>query len=310
MKLLSIVFSFRNEEGNIKPLVKRISTAMEKIQNWKYELIFVNDDSTDKSEQILLELQKNYPIKLINMSRNFGIDPCVLAGFRNSSGDAIIYLHTDQQDPPELIPDLIKKHEEGNEIVHTVRTKRKGEGKFRMFLTKIAYKIINSLSDINLPVQAGDYKLISKKALQEILKQKEFRPYVRGLSVWVGFKQDFIFYEREARGEGESKMPLLSAGPITDFINGVTSYSLKPLYLGIVFGFFSMIISILLIIYALYLKFNNLAIPGSTSIVISISFFSGIILFTLGILGIYLARIFEQTKGRDQYVIKEIKDYK
>ena len=310
MKLLSIVFSFRNEEGNIEPLVKRITTTMKKIENWKYELIFVNDDSTDKSEQILLDLQKNYPIKLINMSRNFGIDPCVLAGFRNSSGDAIIYLHTDQQDPPEIIPDLIKKHEEGNEIVHTVRTKRKGEGKFRMFLTKIAYKIIDTVSDINLPVQAGDYKLISKKALNEILKQKEFRPYVRGLSVWVGFKQDFIFYEREARGEGESKMPLLSAGPITDFINGVTSYSLKPLYVGIIFGLISMIISFLLIIYALYLKFNNLAIPGSTSIVISISFFSGIILFTLGILGIYLARIFEQTKGREQYVIKEIKDYK
>ena len=310
MKLLSIVFSFRNEEGNIEPLVKRISTTMEKIGNWKYELIFVNDDSTDKSEQILLDLQKNYPVKLINMSRNFGIDPCVLAGFRNSSGDAVIYLHTDQQDPPEIIPDLIKKHEEGNEIVHTVRTKRKGEGKFRMFLTKIAYSVINTLSDINLPVQAGDYKLISKKALSEILKQKEFRPYVRGLSVWVGFKQDFIYYEREARGEGESKMPLLSAGPITDFINGVTSYSLKPLYLGIIFGFVSMIISFLLIIYALYLKFNNLAIPGSTSIIITVSFFSGIILFTLGIIGIYLARIFEQTKGREQYVIKEIKDYK
>ena len=282
MKLLSIVFSFRNEEGNIEPLVKRISTTMEKIENWKYELIFVNDDSTDKSEQILLDLQKNYPVKLINMSRNFGIDPCVLAGFRNSSGDAVIYLHTDQQDPPEIIPDLIKKHEEGNEIVHTVRTKRKGEGKFRMFLTKIAYSVINTLSDINLPVQAGDYKLISKKALSEILKQKEFRPYVRGLSVWVGFKQDFIYYEREARGEGESKMPLLSAGPITDFINGVTSYSLKPLYLGIIFGFISMIISFLLIIYALYLKFNNLAIPGSTSIIITVSFFSGIILFTAG----------------------------
>jgi len=310
MKLLSIVFSFRNEEGNIEPLVKRISTTMNKIKNWEYELIFVNDDSTDKSEQILLDLQKDHPIKLINMSRNFGIDPCVLAGFRNSSGDVVIYLHTDQQDPPELIAELIKKHEEGNEIVHTVRTKRKGEGKFRMFLTKIAYKIINTLSDINLPTQAGDYKLISRKALNEILKQKEFRPYVRGLSVWVGFKQDFIFYEREARGQGESKMPLLSAGPITDFINGVTSYSLKPLYLGIFFGFTSMIISFLLIIYALFLKFSNLAIPGSTSIIIAVSFFSGIILFTLGIVGIYLARIFEQTKGREQYVIKEIKDYK
>tara|TARA_B100000035_G_scaffold276231_1_gene253759 strand:+ start:325 stop:1257 length:933 start_codon:yes stop_codon:yes gene_type:complete len=310
MKLLSIVFSFRNEEGNIEPLIKRISTTMQKIQHWNYELIFVNDDSTDNSEKILINLQKSNPIKIINMSRKFGVDPCVLAGFRNCSGDAIIYLHTDQQDPPELIPDLIKKYEDGNEIVHTVRTKRKGEGKFRMFITKIAYSIINTLSDINLPVQAGDYKLISKKALNEILKQKEFRPYVRGLSVWVGFKQDFIFYEREARGEGESKMPLLSAGPITDFINGVTSYSLKPLYIGILFGFVSMFISILLIIYALYLKINSLAIPGSTSIIITISFFSGIILFTLGIIGIYLARIFEQTKGREQYVIKEIKDYK
>ena len=310
MKLLSIIFSFRNEEGNIEPLVKRISITMKEIKNWKYELIFINDDSNDKSEQILLDLQKNYPIKLINMSRNFGVDACVLAGFRNCSGDAIIYLHTDQQDPPEIIPSLIKKYEEGNEIVHTVRTKRKGEGKFRMFLTKIAYNIINFLSDINLPVQAGDYKLISRKALNEILRQKEFRPYVRGLSVWVGFKQDFVFYEREARARGDSKMPLLSSGPITDFINGVTSYSLKPLYLGVIFGFISMMISFLLIIYALFLKFNNLAIQGSTSIIIAISFFSGIILFTLGIIGIYLARIFEQTKGREQYVIKEIIDYK
>ena len=310
MKLLSIVFSFRNEEGNIEPLVKRISTTMQKIENWKYELIFVNDDSTDNSENILDKLQENYPIKIINMSRNFGVDPCVLAGFKNCSGDAIIYLHTDQQDPPEIIPDLIKKYEEGNEIVHTVRSKRKGEGKFRMFVTKIAYSIINSLSDIDLPNQAGDYKLISKNALKEILKQKEYRPYVRGLSVWVGFKQGFVYYEREARGQGKSKMPLLSAGPITDFINGITSYSLKPLYLGIIFGFVSIIISLLLILYSLYLKFSNLAIPGSTSIIIAVSFFSGIMLFTLGVMGIYLARIFEQTKGREQYIIKEIKDFK
>ena len=149
MKLLSIVFSFRNEEGNIEPLVKRVSTAMENVEGWKYEIIFVNDSSTDTSEKILTNLQKNFPIKIINMSRNFGVDPCVLAGFRNSSGDAIIYLHSDQQDPPEIIPQLIKKHEEGNDIVHTVRTKRKGEGKFRMFLTKIAYKVINSLCKLS-----------------------------------------------------------------------------------------------------------------------------------------------------------------
>ena len=310
MKLLSIVFSFRNEEGNIEPLVKRVSNTMQKVENWKYELIFVNDDSTDNSEEILINLQKNHPIKIINMSRNFGNDPCVLAGFRNCSGDAIVYLHSDQQDPPELIIELIKKYEEGNEIVHTVRTKRKGEGKFRMFVTSIAYKTIHMLSDISLPIQAGDYKLISKKALRVILNQKEFRPYVRGLSIWVGFKQGFVYYEREARGEGKSKMPLLSAGPVNDYILGITSYSLKPLYLGIIFGFFAIFISFLLICYSLFLKFNGLAIPGSTSIIIAISFFSGILLFTLGIIGIYLARIFEQTKGREQYVIKEIKDYK
>ena len=310
MKLLSVVFSFRNEEGNIKELVNRINISLEKLTNWNYELIFVNDDSTDNSESILLELQKKYPIRIINMSRNFGVDPCVLAGFRNAKGDAIVYLHTDLQDPPEIIPDLIKKHEEGFDVVHTIRTKRKGESKFRMLVTRIAYLLINILSDIKLPIESGDYKLISRKALDKILDQKEFRPYVRGLSVWVGFKQTFYKYERQARGSGKSKMPLLSKGPVTDFINGITSYSLKPLYIGIFFGFLSIIISLLLIIYALYLKFSNLAIPGSTSIIIAISFFSGILLFTLGVIGIYLARIFEQTKGRDQYVIKEIKDYK
>ncbi len=310
MKLLSVVFSFRNEEGNIKELVNRINISLEKLINWNYELIFVNDNSTDNSESILLELQKKYPIRIINMSRNFGVDPCVLAGFRNAKGDAIVYLHTDLQDPPEIIPDLIKKHEEGFDVVHTVRTKRKGESKFRMLVTRIAYLLINILSDINLPIEAGDYKLISRKALDKILNQREFRPYVRGLSVWVGFKQTFYKYERQARGSGKSKMPLLSEGPVTDFINGITSYSLKPLYIGIFFGFLSIIISVLLIIYAFYLKFNNLAVPGSTSIIIAVSFFSGILLFTLGVMGIYLARIFEQTKGRDQYVIKEIKDYK
>ena len=308
MKLLSIVFSFRNEEGNISELVERINKSLNNLKEWKYEIIFVNDDSTDNSENILLDLQKNNPIKIINMSRNFGVDPCVIAGFRHAKGDAIVYLHTDLQDPPEIIPKLIKKYEEGNEVVHTVRTKRHGESKFRMFITKVAYHIIHYLSDLNLPIEAGDYKLISRKALDKILMQNEFRPYVRGLSVWVGYKQTSVHYEREARGAGKSKMSLLSAGPVVDFISGVTSYSLKPLYMGIFFGFLSIILSFFLIIYALILKFNGLAIPGATSIIIAISFFSGILLFTLGIIGIYLARIFEQTKGRDQYIIKDIKE--
>ena len=160
MKLLSVVFSFRNEEGNLKELVERVNSSFKNLSDWKYELIFVNDDSSDNSESILLQLQKDYPIKIINMSRKFGVDPCVLAGFRHAKGDAVIYLHTDLQDPPEIIPDLIKKYEDGFDIVHTVRTKRKGETKFRMLVTKMAYHLINILSDINLPIEAGYYKLI------------------------------------------------------------------------------------------------------------------------------------------------------
>ena len=310
MKIVSIVFSFRNEEKNIKELISRVDASFKKLEGYKYELIFVNDNSDDSSEKILESLQASYKIKLINMSRTFGVGPCVLAGFKHSSGDCIIYMDSDLQDPPEIIPSLLKEYEKGNEVVHTVRDKRLGESGIKLFFTKLAYKTINSLSEINLPIEAGDFKLISKRVLEKILSQKEFRPYVRGLSVWVGFNQSFVHYVRDARAQGKSKFSLFSHGPITEFISGVTSYSLKPLYVGIFLGFFSLLFSVGLIIYALYAKFNNLAIPGTTGIIIAVSFFSGILLFTIGIMGIYLARIFEQTRGREKYIIKDIKDFK
>ena len=310
MKLISFVFSFRNEEKNLKNLVDRVDKAVKKTENWNYELIFVNDDSTDNSEKILLDLQKQLPIKIINMSRRFGTNPCVLAGFENCSGDCIIYMDSDLQDPPELITELVKQHEIGFDIVHTKRTKRLGEPRSKLFFTNLAYTIIDKLSDINLEKDVGDFKLISKRALNKILEQKEYNPYIRGLSVWVGFKQTYVEYVREARVAGESKFSLFAEGPVTQFIRGVTSYSLKPLYLGILLGFFSFLFSIILIIYALYAKVSGLAVPGTTGILIVISFFSGALLSTVGIMGIYLARIFEQTKGRTRYVIKDIKDYK
>jgi len=310
MKLVSIVFSFRNEEKNLKELISRVDTAFKKIQNYKYELIFVNDDSNDNSEKILEELQESYMIKIINMSRTFGVGPCVLAGFKHSFGDCVVYLDSDLQDPPEVIPKLLTEFEKGHDVVHTVREKRLGESGIKLFFTKLAYKTINRLSEIDLPIEAGDFKLISKRVLQKILSQKEFRPYVRGLSVWVGYKQSFVYYTREARAHGKSKFSLFSQGPITEFINGVTSYSLKPLYIGIFLGFFSLLFSVVLIAYAFYAKFNDLAIPGTTGILIAVSFFSGILLFTLGIMGIYIARIFEQARGREKYIIKEIKDFK
>ena len=310
MKLLSIVFSFRNEEKNIPELVERTTKTLSDFRNWKYELIFVNDCSTDNSEKTLLELQKKFPIKIINMSRNFGVAPCVIAGFKNCSGDAIIYMDSDLQDPPELISKLIFEYEKGADIVHTIRTKRLGESKIKMMITNVAYKIINYFSDIPLPLNAGDFKLISRKALDKILELKEFRPYIRGLSVWVGFCQAEVYYVREPRRSGNSKFSLFSHGPVNEFITGLTSYSLTPLYFGIFLGFFSIIISVGLILHTIYSKINNLTAFGSAAILISISFFSGIILFSQGIIGIYIARIFEQVRGRQRYIIKDIKDYK
>jgi len=307
MKLISYVFSFKNEEKNLEELIQRVDNSVKKLNKYDYELIFVNDASNDNSEKILLDLQKKYPITIINMSRTFGVGPCVLAGFKQAKGDCIIYMDSDLQDPPELLDKLIKEYENGAEVVHTVRTKRLGESKFKLLITKIAYKIINFLSDINLPTEAGDYKLISKKALTNILEQREFRPYIRGLSVWVGFKQSHVEYVRDARSEGLTKFPLLSSGPITQFVSGVTAYSLKPLYFGIILGIVSIFFSIILIIYALYMKFTNIAVPGTAGIIITISFFSGIILLTLGITGIYIARIFEEVRGRGSYVIESIK---
>ena len=230
------------------------------------------------------------------MSRTFGVGPCHIAGFKHVKGDLVIYMDSDLQDPPEIIEQLILEYEKGAEIVHTIRTKRLGETKVKLFVTKMAYKLINFLSDIRLPTEAGDYKLISKKALEKILEQNEFRPYVRGLSVWVGFKQSYVKFVREERVGGETKFPLFSAGPVTMFLNGVTAYSLKPLYIGVILGFLCLIFSICLILYTLYMKFSGQAVPGTASIIITVSFFSGIILITLGIMSIYLARIFEEVE--------------
>lgn len=308
MKLLSIVFSFKNEEKNIPELVNRTIKTISNFNNWKYEIIFVNDCSDDRSEELLLEFQKKYPITIINMSRTFGVAPCVLAGFRRAKGDAIIYFDADLQDPPELMAELIKEFENGSEVVHTVRTKRLGESKIRLLLTSIAYKVINYFSDIPLPVNAGDYKLISKKALAKILELQEFRPYIRGLSVWVGFKQSKVNYIRQPRSSGESHFPLFTSQPVNEFLAGLTSYSIKPLYFAIVSGFFAIFVSLILSIYVIYAKVSGLSAFGSASIIISICFFSGIILLTQGISGIYIAKIFEQVRGRKQYVVENIKE--
>jgi dolichol-phosphate mannosyltransferase len=304
--LLSFIFSFRNEEENIPELVRRVSDVVSSLEDLQYEMIFVNDDSIDKSVELLTGLQESHPITIINMSRRFGVTPCVLAGFAHARGDAVIYMDTDLQDPPELVPEMVKRFRNGADVVHTTRTHRDGEGIVKMWATKKAYRFINYFSDIHLPENTGDFKLLSAKAVREILNLKEYDPYMRGLSVWVGYRQDFVLYRREPRFGGATKFPLLSKGPVREFIRGLTAYSAAPLYISFFLGLITSIFAAGLIVYAIITKVLGVASPGASSVLIAVAFFSGIILMTNGVIGLYIARIYYEVKGRPRYIVKNI----
>ena len=203
---LSIVFSFYNEEVVLRELLSRVRNVLSSNPFLSgYELIFVNDCSTDNSETILIEeLEKEGDIMLVNMSRNFGNSECVYAGFSVSKGDAIVYMDTDLQDPPEVIEELIKRYvdDESVEVVYTTRTSRAGESRVKLFITAVAYRFIKYISNINIPVDSGDFKLLSRKVVDLMLKHEEKLPYIRGLVSFYGFKQKQVFYDRDPRFDG------------------------------------------------------------------------------------------------------------
>lgn len=304
--LLSVILSFRNEETNIPELVKQVSAAANSIEALSLEFVFVNDDSTDRSLELLRDLQRTYPIRIVNMSRRFGVTPCVLAGFENARGDIVITMDSDLQDPPTLIPEMVARYRAGAEVVHTTRTHRDGESAFKMWVTKRAYRIINYFSDIHLPENTGDFKLLSRRVVKQMLRLSESDPYMRGLSVWVGFNQDFVLYRRQVRFTGTTHFPLLSRGPVTEFVRGLASFSAAPLYFALLTGFTTTALSVGLVIYALIAKLIGTAVQGTSGILIAISFFSGIILFTIGLIGLYVGRIYNEVKGRPRYIVKEV----
>ena len=307
-ELVSIVFSFRNEEKNLTELLSRVAKMFDNSLSSKYELelIFVNDSSSDGSLNILIEKSKVLPIKVLNMSRRFGVGPCVIAGLEYSKGDVVIYMDSDLQDPPEMIPDLIQKFESGFDVVHTQRTKRLGENPFKMGVTSLAYKIINRFAEIDLPINAGDFKLLSRRAVNKIIEMKEKDPYIRGLSVWVGFKQTLIQYVRQPRYSGKTQFKLISKGPIFEFIRGITSFSTVILFSSLLIGFLGLLISFALIAYVIFAKLNGLVTSGVTTIVLTVSTLSSLILISNGILSIYVAKLFEQTKNRPLFIVESI----
>lgn len=302
--LLSVVLSFRNEAEVIPELIQRLDAAITSA-DLDYELVFVNDASTDRSLAVLEEHRARNPrIKILNMSRRFGVAPCVMAGFQYARGDAVVYMDTDLQDPPELIPTLVAKWREGADVVYTVRTDRRGESRVKLALTRAAYRFIQRLSSIELPVEAGDFKLLSRRVVDELLRLGEQDLYMRGLVTWVGFRQVAVPYERQPRGAGLTHFPLLgSMGPITTFVAGFTSFSHAPLMvslgLGIAFGGLAKLAILWMIVAWLFG-----APPSATAVVVAIGVLCwATLLWGIGVLGLYLARIHREALGRPRYIV-------
>jgi dolichol-phosphate mannosyltransferase len=303
-ELVSVVFSFRNERDNIPTLVSRLA-AMFAAEPVDYELVFVNDASTDGSlDALLQERARNPRVKVITMSRRFGVAECMRAGMAAASGDAVIYMDADLQDPPELIPRLLDRWRAGADVVHTVRTHRRGESALKMRLTKLAYRIIQSGSSIELPVDAGDFKLLSRAAVDHLLALKESDPYIRGLVVWLGFTQAFVPYERDARHAGRTHFPFFSRNPWKTFAMGLTSFSFLPVYAIVGLAALGTIGAALLgaagaIIYAT----ESWQRAAGAFLLALFTFFWASILGAIAAVGLYVIRIYKDVRGRPQYIV-------
>ncbi|MDA7691808.1 glycosyltransferase family 2 protein, partial [Methylophilaceae bacterium] len=306
--IISVIFSFFNEENNIPELIKRTKTHLNSLVDEKkiknYEIIFVNDASTDKSEILInKEIDRDDKIKLINMSRNFGNSECVLAGMKESIGDVIVYMDCDLQDPPELIGDMVRawKSDKKTEVVFTTRSKREGESFLKLLITKFGYRFIRKISDIDIPVDSGDFKLLSRRVVDELLKLTESKPYVRGLISYIGFKQTQLFYERKARHDGSenTKYPVLTKRVLYGYLDrAMISFSDAPLKLIFFLGLILLFFSVIFIFYVIIAKFSGTLIPGWAAIMVSVVFFGSLNILLLGVVGLYIGSIFTESKKR------------
>jgi dolichol-phosphate mannosyltransferase len=302
--LISVVLSFRNEAENIPALVSRLA-AMFGSQNADYEILFINDDSTDASLDVLTsEHARNPRVKIVNLSRRYGVAEGVLAGLASASGDAVIYMDADLQDPPEAIPALLERWRAGADVVHTVRTRRRGESPLKMWATRTAYRVIQYGSTLQLPVEAGDFKLLSRKAVDQLLALKESDPYLRGLVVWLGFNQAFVPYERDARHAGRTHFPFFSRNPWKTFVLGVTSFSFLPIYLCIALAVCGMVGSTLLAAGALVAYARGSALTSPAMLIALFGFGWTTILAAIGAVGLYVIRIYKDVRGRPPYIVK------
>jgi len=297
------VFSLYNEAETLPVLIERVRKVMSGEPD-EYEMIFVNDCSTDGSVDVLAEEAKkkgNEDIVIVNLARRFGVEESFVAGVKTARGDAVIMMYTDMQDPPELIHRMLESWREGAEVVHSVRRRRIGEHPLKKAAAFFAYRIISRLAEVRIPIDCGEFKLISRNVAEHLLAMPEAEPYLRGLIPWIGFRQVYLEYDMQPRLVGKSKVPLFGKKAWTVFLSGVVSFSDSPVYLVLLAGIVGLALSALS---AVMLLFGLL--PGwFTARETLLIFLWASLMFSLGFVGVYIIRIYKNTRGRPRYIIQD-----
>lgn len=301
---LSVIIPSYNEERNVGIMHERLTKTLSEITD-SYEMIFVNDCSKDQTLLRIKELaERDSHVKYLSFSRNFGHQIAVSAGLDFCTGEAVVIIDGDLQDPPELITQMYERYKEGYKVVYAKRKTREGETWFKKATAKIFYRLLASMTSIDIPVDVGDFRLIDRVIVEHLRNMPEKSKYIRGQIAWIGYKQTFVEYHRDARLYGTTNYPLKKM--LRFALDGITAFSDKPLKIASGLGIFSAIISLLALVYALVSHFCfHATITGWTSLILSVLFIGGVQLITIGIIGEYIARINNDVRNRPLYILDE-----
>jgi glycosyltransferase involved in cell wall biosynthesis len=304
-KQISIVVPVYNEREVVDIFYDRLKNVLDSLQSFVYEIIFVDDGSKDDSYRKLIDLaisDKN--INVMKLSRNFGHQIAITAGIDFARGDAVVVIDADLQDPPEVIKDFVIKWEEGYDVVYGVRENRPGETGMKLFTANLFYRILKRLTNVDIPIDVGDFRLMSKRVVKQFRKFREQDRFVRGLVSWVGYNQIGIPYSREKRYAGETKYPYTKM--LKFAIDGLTSFSSVPLKLATYLGYITSFLAFLYACSVFIQKALGITVQGWATIMVGMLFIGGVQLICLGIIGEYISRIFAETKQRPMYLVEEI----
>jgi dolichol-phosphate mannosyltransferase len=302
---LSVVIPVYNEADNIRPLFERLVTVLKGLNLSKTELVFVNDGSTDNTISLVKELtSEDVEVRYVDLSRNFGHQIAVTAGLDLCIGDLVVIIDADLQDPPEVIAEMVAKAQSGYDVVYARRIKRKGESFLKKATAKLFYRLLSSITSVDIPIDTGDFRIISRRVVEALKLMPEREKFLRGQIAWIGFDQTFVEYERDERVAGSTGYTWRKM--LRFALDGITSFSNFPLKMATFSGFVMSCISFLLMLYALYSRFIlKVYEPGWTSLMLSILFIGGIQLLSIGIIGEYVGRISNNVKQRPMYLVKE-----